>query len=109
MRSKEFEANKNHNRECLGCLTSILLNLRIPLSITKAFTHLSVYARYFVKRFLCVKNGDRYQTSVSFTVLAVAIWNIGSTNETVIQDQRVTLSSGMVRSLDGTYEILKLI
>lgn len=58
--------------------------------------------------FLWVKKGDRLQTSASLSVLLVATLNMGSTNETVTQDQNVTLSSGIVRPFDGTYKILNV-
>ncbi len=56
-----------------------------------------------MNKFLCVKNGDKLQTSVSFRVRVLATPNMGSTKEQVIQDQRVALSSGIVKSFEGVY------
>lgn len=51
--------------------------------------------------FLCLKNGDKDHTSVSFNVRVVAREKIGSTKENVHQVQSVTSSSGQESVTDG--------
>ena len=66
-------------------------------------TYSDAYCRYFLKIFLCVKNGERVQTSASLTVRAFETLNNGSTNENVDQLQRSTLSSGIVNLFEGGF------
>ena len=66
-------------------------------------TYADAYRRYLLNRFLWVKNGESLQTSDSLTVRALEILNKGSTNENVDQLQRSTLSSGIVKSLEGGF------
>lgn len=67
-------------------------------------SHRLRYSRHLLNMVLCRKKGDRVHTSMSFKVLVIASSKIGSTNENVDQDQRVTSSSGQERAADGIYK-----
>ena len=63
-----------------------------------AGTYSSEYCKYLRKIFLCLKNGDKVQTSSSSRVWAPADLKMGSTYEKLIHCQRLAASSGLVSS-----------
>ena len=65
-----------------------------------AGTYSSKYSKYLRKIFLCLKNGDRVQTSSSSRVWAPADLKMGSTYEKLIHCQRFAASSGLVSSYE---------
>jgi len=74
-----------------------------------AGTYNSKYCKHLWKIFLCLKNGDRVQTSFSSNVWSPADLKMGSTYEKLIHCQRLAASSGLVSSFeDGCTHIIRL-
>jgi len=74
-----------------------------------AGTYSSKYCKHLWKVFLCLKNGDKLQTSSSFNVWSPADLKIGSMYEKLVHCQRLAASSGLVSSSeDGCAHIIVL-